>query len=104
MNVNIYGNKIEVTPAISAYIKEKFNNVHKPEKLLQVDFKIGVEKTKQYIQFDAQVLKEHIHIESKHENLYAAIDELMDKIKLGFKKMKEKHNAHLHEKAPLLDE
>lgn len=104
MNINIYGNKIEVTPAISAYIKDKFNNVHKPEKLLQVDFKIGVEKNNQYVHFDAQVLREHIHLEAKNENLYAAIDELMDKIKLGFKKMKEKHNANLHEKAPIVDE
>lgn len=98
MNINIYGNKLEVTPAIEAYIKEKFSTVHTPEKLMQVEFKIGVEKNNQYVQFDAQILKEHIHIKELNENLYAAIDEIMDKIKLSFKKLKEKPMAHRHEK------
>ncbi len=101
MNINIYGNKVEVTQAISDYIKEKFNNVHKPEKILSVDFKIGVEKDGQYVRFNTQHNKENIHIEAKNENLYAAIDELMDKIRVKFKKVKEKPVAHRHEKAKL---
>lgn len=98
MNINIHGNKIEVTPAIETYIKDKFSTVHTPEKLLQVDFKVGVDKNNQYVQFDAQVMKEHVHIKELNENLYAAIDEIMDKIKLKFKKMKEKPIADRHEK------
>ena len=93
MNINIYGKQVEVTPAIEAYIKDKFSNAHKPEKLQQVSFKIGVEKNTQFVHFDAHVHKEHIFVEAEHDNLYAAIDLLMDKIKGRFKKLKEKPEA-----------
>lgn len=95
MEIKIHGNHLDVTPAIEQYIKEKFSHLPQPEKLNQVEFKIGVEKEQQYVHFDAHVLQEDIHIEAKDSNLYAAIDSLTSKIRQSFVKLKEKKNIHL---------
>lgn len=95
MDIKIHGNHLNVTLATENYIKEKFSHIPIPEKLNQVEFKLGVEKEIQYVHFDAHVLNEDIHIEAKDENLYTAIDLLTNKIKQSFIKIKEKKSIHL---------
>ena len=96
MEIKIHGNHLNVTPAIEHYIKEKFSHIPQPDKLNQVEFKIGIEKEQQYVHFDAHVLNENIHIEAKDGNLYTAIDFLASKIRQKFIKLKEKKHIHLH--------
>jgi len=95
MDIKIHGEHLQVTPAIEQYIREKFSHIPQPEKLNQVEFKIGVEKQNQYVHFDAHVLQENLHFEAQDTNLYAAIDVLSGKIKNGFIKLKEKKHIHL---------
>ena len=96
MEIKINGNHLSVTPSIATYIKDKFSHIPQPDKLNHVEFKIGIEKTIQYIHFDAHLPHERIHIEAKDNNLYTAIDKLAGKIRKAFIKAKEKKHLHLH--------
>lgn len=95
MKINIFGEHITITQAIEDYIKEKFSHLHIPEKLTQVDFRIGSTKTDKYIHFNAHVPGDVLVIKTSDKNLYHAIDNLMNKIHLAFVKEKGKHNQHL---------
>lgn len=96
MDIKINGNHLSVTSSIEEYIRTKFLHIPQPDKLNQVEFKIGVEKENQYVHFDANLLHEQIHLEAKDNDLYKAIDKLNDKIRKKFIQAKEKKHLHLH--------
>lgn len=95
MNINIFGEHMTVTDSIQSYINEKFSHLHTPEKLTNVEFRIGTTKTDQYVHFHANVPGESIVIKTSDKNLYHAIDSLMNKIHLAFTKEKGKHQQRL---------
>lgn len=95
MKINIFGEHMTVTEAIENYIKEKFSHLHHPEKLTNVDFRIGSTKTYNYVHFHAHVPNESLVIKTNDKNLYNAIDTIMNKIHLAFTKEKGKHNQRL---------
>lgn len=96
MDIKIIGEHLSVTESISHYIKEKFSHVPSPDKLQHVEFRLGKKKENQYVHFMARCAKEDIVIKTEGNNLYAAIDKVMNKIQRSFIKAKERHNVHLH--------
>ena len=60
MDIKINGNHLPVTPSIETYIKTKFSHIPQPDKLNQVEFKIGIEKQNQYVHF-WQIKTRYLH-------------------------------------------
>ena len=93
MKYNIRGNKIEVTDAINDYIKQK---ISKLEKYLddndEVEAKalISTRGKDQKVEVTIWSGKYNIRAEETHEDLYAAIDLVIDKLERQLKKYNDK--------------
>jgi putative sigma-54 modulation protein len=96
MNIQIIGEHLLVTDSITQYINHKFYQLSIPEKLQQVEFRLGIIKGQHYVHFTAHSSHEDVVIKTQENDLYASIDKIIDKIHRSFIKIKEKHNVHLH--------
>jgi putative sigma-54 modulation protein len=97
MEIKILGEHLVVTEAIGNYIKEKVSHLSTPDKLNHIEFRIGKEREHQYVRFHAVCPNNEIIIlNSQDNNLYRAIDKIMEKIHRSFVKNKERYNTHLH--------
>jgi putative sigma-54 modulation protein len=96
MEIKVFGEHLEVTDSIKEYIKKKFEHLHKPDKLMRVEFRIGSTKANQYIHFHAFFPNsDDKFIKSEDKDLYHAIDDIMNKIGRSFTKEKQIKHTHL---------
>lgn len=99
MDIKIIGEHIEITEAISGYIKSKFSHLPLPDKLNHVEFRIGKHgKVQHHIKFNAHFNQKDITIDVIEEDTYVGIDHLMKKIHNVLTKHKNKDNIHLIKK------
>jgi len=97
MNLNINDHHLEVTPAIRNYVIEKLDRVKKHfDHVIDASVTISVVKLVQRADVTLHVRGKDIHAESSHENLYAAIDALADKLDRQVLRHKDKLTNHNH--------
>lgn len=103
MNLIISGHHLEVTPAIRAYVQSKlerivrhFEQVIDMTVILTVD-NITEKEKRQKAEITVRVSGKSIYVESVSEDLYAAIDMLIDKLDRQVIKHKSKTQDHHHE-------
>ena len=97
MNLNINGHHLEVTPAIRNYIIEKLDRVKRHfDHVIDASVTISVVKLVQKADVTLHVRGKDIHAEASHENLYAAIDALADKLDRQVLRHKDKVTNHNH--------
>ena len=96
MQINITGHHIELTPALRGYVNQKlekiqkrFNNITSVHVTLSVD-----KKYQQKAEAQVNVAKAALFAKSESEDMYAAIDLLIDKLDRQVVKHKEKLNNH----------
>ncbi|MDX1668541.1 MAG: ribosome-associated translation inhibitor RaiA [Limnobacter sp.] len=95
MNLNINGHHLEVTPAIRAYVLEKLDRVKRHfDHVIDVSVTLSVVKLVQKAEVTLHVRGKDIHAEAKHEDMYAAIDALADKLDRQVLRHKEKITKH----------
>lgn len=95
MNINIRGDKIEVTEAIKNYVKEKLERLEKyfdEPNTLDAHVLIRVSHGKQIIEVTIPTAKFTLRAEEKHDDLYAAIDLVIDVLERQIRKNKTKLN------------
>ncbi len=102
MNLTISGRHLELTPAIEAYVKNKlerikrhFDHVIDIAVILTVD-RIAEKEKSQKAEVNLRLRGKDLHVESIAENLYAAIDLLIDKLDRQVIKYKTKLQDHQH--------
>ncbi|ATR81936.1 ribosomal subunit interface protein [Pseudomonas sp. FFUP_PS_473] len=96
MQVNISGHQVEVTEALRTYIGEKLERVERHfDKITNVQVILEVEKLKQKIEATLRIPGGEVVANAEHEDMYAAIDLLADKLDRQLKKHKEKQQALL---------
>ena len=97
MNLNINGHHLEVTPAIRNYVIEKLDRVKRHfDHVIDATVTISVVKLVQRADVTLHVRGKDIHAEASHENLYAAIDALADKLDRQVLRHKDKLTNHNH--------
>lgn len=97
MNLNINGHHLEVTPAIRSYVIEKLDRVKRHfDHVIDASVTISVVKLVQRADVTLHVRGKDIHAEATHENLYAAIDALADKLDRQVLRHKDKLTNHNH--------
>lgn len=102
MNLTISGHHLDVTPALREYVLTKLDRVTRHfDQVVDVSVLLSVEKLKekdrrQKAEVNLHVKGRDIFVETAHEDLYAAIDELMDKLDRQVCKHKDRKQDHHH--------
>lgn len=95
MQINITGHHMEVTPALRSYIENKLERVERHfDNLINIHVILSVEKDRQIAEATINVNRGKVFADSEHEDMYAAIDSLIDKLDRQIKKHKEKLSDH----------
>lgn len=109
MNLTISGHHLDVTPALREYVLTKLERVTRHfDQVVDISVLLTVEKLKekerrQKAEVTLRVKGKDIFVEQSHEDLYAAIDQLMDKLDRQVCKHKDKLQDHHHPAAKRLD-
>ncbi|MCL6268895.1 ribosome-associated translation inhibitor RaiA [Sansalvadorimonas sp. 2012CJ34-2] len=92
MQVNISGHQFEVTEALHEYVNRKLNKLASHfDGITNVQVTLSVEKQRQMAEATLHVRNADIAASSEHEDMYAAIDLLVDKLDRQLLKYKEKN-------------
>ena len=95
MQLNLTGNHMDITPALRSYIESKFERLERHfEQMTNVHVILSIEKERQKAEATIHVNRGNIYADSQHEDMYAAIDALIDKLDRQVKKHKEKLSNH----------
>ena len=94
MKLNIRGDKLVVTDSIKAYIEEKINKLDKYFDNDDIEAKIVVKvaNNREIIEVTIPTNKYTLRAEERNEDLYAAIDLVIDKLERQIRKNKTKLN------------
>ncbi|HET7635226.1 MAG TPA: ribosome-associated translation inhibitor RaiA [Burkholderiales bacterium] len=91
MNLNLSGHHLEITPAIRSYVTSKLERIERHfDRVTDISVVMSVEKLQQKIEAVVHMRGKDIFIEARHDDLYAAIDNLTDKLDRQIIKHKEK--------------
>jgi putative sigma-54 modulation protein len=103
MNLTISGHHLEVTPALRSYVTTKFDRITRHfdqvvdiKVLLTID-NIREKERRQRAECLIHVKGNDLFAESSHEDLYAALDELVDKLDRQVGRHKTRMQDHHHD-------
>ena len=94
MQLNITGHHVEVTPALNDFVTGKMEKLERHfDNVPDVHVVLGVEKLRQKAEATLHVSGADLFAECTDEDMYAAIDGLIDKLDRQVIKHKEKTNS-----------
>ena len=96
MRIEIHGQQIEVTPALSAYVNAKLVRLqrHFEQPYVEVRILLVVDKAQQRAEGTVNIAGRTMHADAQGVDMYAAIDLLVDKLDRLLVKHKEKLVDH----------
>ena len=95
MNLQLTGHHLEVTPALKDYVQNKLTRVSNHfDHVIDIRVVMSVEKLTQRVEATLRVPGNDMHVECEDENMYSAIDLLVDKLDRQVIKYKEKLVDH----------
>ncbi|MBN6885307.1 ribosome hibernation promoting factor [Cytobacillus horneckiae] len=102
MDYNIRGENIEVTPAIRDYVEKKISKLERyftetPNVIVNVNLKTNNDKTSK-VEVTIPMTNLVLRAEEVHNDMYAAIDLINDKLERQIRKHKTKVNRKFREK------
>jgi putative sigma-54 modulation protein len=109
MNLTISGHHLEVTPALREYVLTKLDRVTRHfDQVVDITVLLAVEKIKEKerrhrAEVTVHVKGRDIFVEQAHEDMYAAIDQLVDKLDRQVGRHKDKLQDHHHVSAKRID-
>lgn len=97
MQVNISGHHIEVTEPLREYVNTRLEKLERHfDHITNVQVTLSVEKTRQKAEAQIHLRGTQIHADATHDDLYAAIDLMNDKLDRQLLKHKEKAVSRDH--------
>jgi putative sigma-54 modulation protein len=98
MNLNVSGHRLEVTPAIRAYVSSKLERVKRHfDHVIDAHVILSVGKLHQKAEVTLHLRGRDLHCTSSEPDLYAAIDRLADKLDRQVLKHKGKRYVPPHD-------
>ena len=95
MQLNVSGHHIDVTPALRGYVESKIEKIGRHFDLVSdVNCVLTVEKLRHKAEARVNVNGGTIYADNTEEDMYAAIDGLVDKLERRVRKYKEKLVDH----------
>ena len=108
MNLTISGHHLEVTPALRSYVTTKLDRITRHfDQVVDVKVLLSIENQKekegrQRAECNIHVKGNDMFAESSHHDLYAAVDDLVDKLDRQVVRYKDKLQDHHHATAKRL--
>jgi len=103
MNLTISGHHLEVTPALRSYVTDKLDRITRHfDQVVDVKVLLSIENQtekdgRQKAECNIHVKGNDMFAESAHYDLYAAVDDLIDKLDRQVVKHKDRIRSHHHE-------
>ena len=103
MNLTISGHHLDVTPALRNYVTSKLDRITRHfDQVVDVKVLLTVENLKekqsrQRAECNVHVKGNDMFAESSHADMYAAVDELVDKLDRQVVRHKDRLQSHHHE-------
>jgi putative sigma-54 modulation protein len=95
MQINVTGRHIEITDSLKSYVESKFEKLERHfEHITNTHVILCVEKERQKAEATVHVNRGNLFADNEQEDMYAAIDGLVDKLDRQLKKHKEKLTDH----------
>ena len=95
MQINLAGHHVDVTPALRSYIENKLQKIERHfDHVVDVHVVLEVEKQRSKAEATIHVAGNVMHAESEHDDMYAAIDTMIDKLDRQVRRYKEKLTDH----------
>ena len=95
MQVNLSGHHVEITDSMRNYVNEKIEKLERHfAQALDMHIVLTVEKLRHKAEATLHVSGINLHADDVQEDMYAAIDGLVDKLDRQGKKYKEKLKSH----------
>ncbi|MDX8386961.1 MAG: ribosome-associated translation inhibitor RaiA [Ghiorsea sp.] len=96
MQVSITGRHVDLTDPLKAYVHEKLGHLkHSFDHVVDVHVVLGVEKNRQRCEVTLAANGINIHGKHETEDMYAAIDGVVDKLNRQLKRYRAKLRRHL---------
>ncbi len=95
MRINLTGHHMDITASLRNFVETKFERLERHfDNMTNIHVILAVEKDRQKAEATIKVNRGRLFAEAKHEDMYAAIDNLVDKLDRQVKKHKEKLTDH----------
>lgn len=97
MQISVSGHHLEVTESIRAYVNEKFDKLERHfEHITSIHVILEIEKSRQIAEATIHLKGCEVFADAESDDLYAAIDMLVDKLDRQILKHKEKSIDRTH--------
>jgi len=95
MQIDLTGHHVDITPALRDYVTGKFERVARHfERVGNVHVILGVEKLRHKAEATLNLAGGQVFADAQADDMYAAIDALIDKLDRQVKKQKEKNTDY----------
>ncbi|MCA1804162.1 MAG: ribosome hibernation promoting factor [Xanthomonadaceae bacterium] len=95
MNINLTGHHVDITEPLREYVNSKFDRLERHfDHVTDVHVVLGVEKLRHKAEATMHISGGTLFADAIEEDMYAAIDGLVDKLDRQVKKHKEKVTDH----------
>lgn len=97
MQLNISGHHVELTTSLKDYVTNKLDKLERHfDHISNVQVTLSVEKLRQKAEATLHISGADIHATAEQQDMYAAIDMLIDKLDRQILKHKEKNVDRMH--------
>ncbi|WP_250657302.1 ribosome hibernation promoting factor [Alkalimarinus coralli] len=97
MQLNITGHHVDLTDSLKDYVSSKLEKLERHfDHISNVQVTLSVQKLRQIAEATLHISGADIHATAEQEDMYAAIDMLVDKLDRQILKHKEKNVDRLH--------
>ena len=91
MQINLSGHHLNITPALRSYVATKLQRIERHfDHVITAHVVLTVEKERKKAEASVHVNRANLFADAEHNDMYAAIDRLTDKLDRQVKKHKEK--------------
>ncbi len=95
MQLNITGHHVDVTPALHAYVTEKMQRINRHfDNVISVNVILSVEKLQHGAEATLHTAGKSLVANASKLDMYAAIDDLVDKLDRQVRRYKDKRSDH----------
>jgi putative sigma-54 modulation protein len=95
MQLNVTGHHVDVTPSMHDYVSQKLERLERHfDHVTNVHVILSVEKLRQKAEATLHISGGNLFADAEDEDMYAAIDAMVDKLDRQIKKHKEKLTDH----------
>ncbi len=95
MQIEFIGHQVEITDALKSFTEEKIGKLSRHfDRITSIHVTFNIEKINQIVEATVLVPKSELHASAIAENMYTAVDVLIDKLDRQLIKYKEKVENH----------